>query len=606
MLRILCHPKPVMLLILFGIRDPPHHVLVGSSTLRATSLGFTWDIDKLGAGLACRARLNRLVGAEAVQLSRSPLMVRPLSGMSALARDGLGTLGKWRMPVVSTFERGSRFPSSVAGAGPQPLIEKQAPVGSVHVKRNLFRACGERRRLRTVARLGKGGQSHSAGKTNEKERQTAPVTSIHSAQLLTQRDPTGSKQDSSEKREGEKEKKIANIATGIIGTPRNIAFQLPFIHYVKERSHQLGFLISGEEEGEREKGRCSFLLTAFIPFENCHRNSAHLQSKDPIDFPCDCIKPKESIMTRLLVSSFVLSATITLRIMSSFASTENSEEITTEPSSIKTAQQKIMDARYKCYDKMAKDPSFDKRGLYCNRTWDGWLCWDDTPAGTLSMQNCPNHFNDFDETEKATKYCDETGDWFKHPETNRTWSNYTLCTKFIGYKGKVNTSSIASTENYDEITTEPSSVETAEDLIMQKIMDAQFKCYEKMVRDPLYDKPEKATKYCDETGNWFKHPETNRTWSNYTFCNKFTDYKIKMARILYYMAVVGHTLSIISLLISLAIFFYFKSLSCQRITLHKNLFVSYVFNSIFTLIQLMVVANDKEVVSQNPVSTDKI
>ncbi|XP_048464296.1 calcitonin gene-related peptide type 1 receptor [Rhincodon typus] len=242
------------------------------------------------------------------------------------------------------------------------------------------------------------------------------------------------------------------------------------------------------------------------------------------------------------------------------------------------------------------------------------------------------------EGKKATKYCDETGNWFKHPETNHTWSNYTLCNKFIDYKIKRKMTSFASTENYEESTTEPSLIETAQDLIRQKIMDAQFKCYEKMVRDPLYDKPglycnrtwdgwlcwddtpagtlsmqncpnhfndfdetEKATKYCDETGNWFKHPETNRTWSNYTFCNKFTDYKIKMARILYYMAVVGHTLSIISLLISLAIFFYFKSLSCQRITLHKNLFVSYVFNSVFTLIQLMVVANDKEVVSQNPV-----
>ncbi|XP_072910332.1 calcitonin gene-related peptide type 1 receptor isoform X2 [Hemitrygon akajei] len=112
---------------------------------------------------------------------------------------------------------------------------------------------------------------------------------------------------------------------------------------------------------------------------------------------------------------------------------------------------------------------------------------------------------------------------------------------------------------------------------------------------------EKATKYCDENGNWFIHPETNRTWSNYTFCNKYTDYKLKMARILYYMAVVGHILSIISLLISLVIFFYFKSLSCQRIILHKNLFFSYMFNSVSTLIQLMAVANDQKVVFQNPV-----
>ncbi|CAB1320523.1 unnamed protein product, partial [Coregonus sp. 'balchen'] len=105
-------------------------------------------------------------------------------------------------------------------------------------------------------------------------------------------------------------------------------------------------------------------------------------------------------------------------------------------------------------------------GLYCNRTWDGWLCWDDTPAGTVTWQNCPNYFRDFDSTEKATKTCGESGQWFRHPDSNRTWSNYTLC-------------------------------------------------------------------------------------------NFHTTGKLKMAYILYYMAIVGHALSIASLLISLAIFFYF-------------------------------------------------
>lgn len=32
----------------------------------------------------------------------------------------------------------------------------------------------------------------------------------------------------------------------------------------------------------------------------------------------------------------------------------------------------------------------------CNRTWDGWLCWDDTKAGVVSEQHCPDYFHDFD------------------------------------------------------------------------------------------------------------------------------------------------------------------------------------------------------------------
>uniref|UniRef100_A0A8C5HUS7 G-protein coupled receptors family 2 profile 2 domain-containing protein n=1 Tax=Gouania willdenowi TaxID=441366 RepID=A0A8C5HUS7_GOUWI len=72
------------------------------------------------------------------------------------------------------------------------------------------------------------------------------------------------------------------------------------------------------------------------------------------------------------------------------------------------------------------------------------------------------------------------------------------------------------------------------------------------------------------------------------------------------MAIVGHALSIASLLISLAIFFYFRSLSCQRITLHKNLFCSYVLNSALTIIYLVAVVNNPELVDRNPVSWCKV
>lgn len=34
-------------------------------------------------------------------------------------------------------------------------------------------------------------------------------------------------------------------------------------------------------------------------------------------------------------------------------------------------------------------------GTYCNRTWDGWLCWGDSAPGTV-MQMCPEYFHDFD------------------------------------------------------------------------------------------------------------------------------------------------------------------------------------------------------------------
>ena len=97
----------------------------------------------------------------------------------------------------------------------------------------------------------------------------------------------------------------------------------------------------------------------------------------------------------------------------------------------------ILENEKKCLEKMKQDPAYDKSGtdtvyfyfytnmcfhigqiyeqeadkhftvfcvfvdaagLYCSRNWDGWLCWDYTPAGTYASQNCPDYFADFDPT----------------------------------------------------------------------------------------------------------------------------------------------------------------------------------------------------------------
>ncbi|XP_067880942.1 calcitonin gene-related peptide type 1 receptor-like isoform X2 [Heterodontus francisci] len=171
---------------------------------------------------------------------------------------------------------------------------------------------------------------------------------------------------------------------------------------------------------------------------------------------------------------------------------------------------RIMSAQYECYLKIIRDPPNEKEGSYCNRTWDGWLCWNDASAKSTAVQHCPDYFKDFDPSEKATKICAENGRWFRHPVSNRTWTNYTQCTAYT--------------------------------------------------RD-----------------------------------------KLATALNLYYLAMTGHGISIVCLLVSLCIFFYFKSLSCQRISLHKSLFISYILNSIVTIIWLTAVANNQDLVARNPV-----
>ncbi|KAF5927817.1 hypothetical protein HPG69_000723, partial [Diceros bicornis minor] len=136
----------------------------------------------------------------------------------------------------------------------------------------------------------------------------------------------------------------------------------------------------------------------------------------------------------------------------------------------------------------------------------------------------------------------------------------------------------------------------------KRMMDAQYKCYDRMKQLPPYQGEEKVTKYCDEKGVWFKHPENNRTWSNYTMCNAFTPEKLKNAYVLYYLAIVGHSLSIFTLVISLGIFVFFKSLGCQRVTLHKNMFLTYILNSMIIIIHLVEVVPNGELVRRDPVS----
>ncbi|CAG5865949.1 unnamed protein product [Menidia menidia] len=151
---------------------------------------------------------------------------------------------------------------------------------------------------------------------------------------------------------------------------------------------------------------------------------------------------------------------------------------------IGVTRNKIVTAQFECYQKIMKDNTHSRLEPMCNRTWDGWLCWDDTKAGVVSEQHCPDYFQDFDPSEMVTKIC-------------------------------------------------------------------------------------------TDSGHWFLHPESNRTWTNYTQCNERTNEGRMTAMNLFYLALIGHGLSLTSLFVSLAIFFHFKSLSCQRITLHKNLFFSF-------------------------------
>ncbi|XP_046396747.1 calcitonin gene-related peptide type 1 receptor-like isoform X2 [Ischnura elegans] len=112
-----------------------------------------------------------------------------------------------------------------------------------------------------------------------------------------------------------------------------------------------------------------------------------------------------------------------------------------------------------------------------------------------------------------------------------------------------------------------------------------------------FDPNRLAFRVCNSDGTWFLHPASNKTWSNYTTCVDQEDLKLRnLANTIY---TVGYMVSLGALLLSLAIFFHFKSLSCTRIQIHKNLFVSLALNNALWLIWYEEIIDNPDLLAQN-------
>ncbi|GLD47222.1 calcitonin gene-related peptide type 1 receptor-like isoform X1 [Lates japonicus] len=85
--------------------------------------------------------------------------------------------------------------------------------------------------------------------------------------------------------------------------------------------------------------------------------------------------------------------------------------------------------KMKCFSCIMKESHRIKKtiaGPVCNTTWDGWLCWDELKLAS-QQSRAVQKTDDFDPHAVASKVCTETGEWGRHPESNRTWTNFTNC-----------------------------------------------------------------------------------------------------------------------------------------------------------------------------------
>ncbi|KAF3842832.1 hypothetical protein F7725_001681, partial [Dissostichus mawsoni] len=186
---------------------------------------------------------------------------------------------------------------------------------------------------------------------------------------------------------------------------------------------------------------------------------------------------------------------------------------------------KIVTAQFECYQKIMKDDPQGREEPVCNRTWDGWLCWDDTTAGANSEQHCPDYFQDFDPSEMVNKICTDSGLWFLHQRAT----------------GHGPTTPAA-----------------------------------------------RAHQRRQSDGHESLLLGSHRTWP-------IPDLALRLPGDILPFQVSHQIYSYHALYADM-------SLSCQRITLHKNLFFSFVLNSVITMIWLTGVANNQELVQRNPTS----
>ncbi|XP_052803240.1 secretin receptor-like isoform X3 [Mya arenaria] len=97
----------------------------------------------------------------------------------------------------------------------------------------------------------------------------------------------------------------------------------------------------------------------------------------------------------------------------------------------KEEQREVLFRQYQhCACRMYREP-YNLSERYCNRTWDNIMCWDDTPADTVTFQQCPEYINSFTTNNYASRTCLPNGTWASHPGVAGSdltgWTNYTAC-----------------------------------------------------------------------------------------------------------------------------------------------------------------------------------
>ncbi|XP_053119447.1 parathyroid hormone/parathyroid hormone-related peptide receptor isoform X2 [Hemicordylus capensis] len=104
-----------------------------------------------------------------------------------------------------------------------------------------------------------------------------------------------------------------------------------------------------------------------------------------------------------------------------------------DPDDVLTKEEQIfllLKAKAKCEWHMKAKWSKVHDG-FCAPEWDNLICWPEGAPGTVVAMPCPDYIYDFNHKGHAYRQCDMNGSWVLVSSHNRTWANYSECTKFL-------------------------------------------------------------------------------------------------------------------------------------------------------------------------------
>ncbi|XP_054168603.1 calcitonin gene-related peptide type 1 receptor-like [Oppia nitens] len=268
---------------------------------------------------------------------------------------------------------------------------------------------------------------------------------------------------------------------------------------------------------------------------------------------------------------------------------------------------------------------------YCTTTFDGIGCWTASLGNTTVVIPCPEFIDGFNSSNTAIRNCLVNGSWAltKHGVDQGDYFN---CHNDPHFQlKKLEDQQLHELwEEMEKLDPLPySNIHTAhafEDCIDTVLVGPKTQNKELLYCPRTFDgwgcfndtlagqvayiscpdfitgfvSTRKARKECQTTGEWYRHFKTNKTWSNYTDCVDWDDLQFRQSVNNIYIT--GYSISLVALLISLAIFFSFKSLSTQtRIRIHKNFFLSFIINNLMWIVWYLSIVSEPNVLNENPI-----